>query len=192
MLLLLTHTGTRRSTNPITIHPGKFWFCFRSSSAWPREPECCVGCRGLSFSTNCLLMHRTLMQFVYLFAQVHLRARLGSPVCHARHCVIPGVVPVCCVAHDVASPARPPFWPVAVGCCCCCLLSSSFPYLGVLKSPTISPQVYHVTGFDLASRPLKLYAAQLGLNFLWPLVRVAPFTLLACAVTNKQTCRRGP
>jgi len=30
--------------------------------------------------------------------------------------------------------------------------------------------VYHVIGFDLAARPLKLYATQLGLNLLWPLL----------------------
>jgi tryptophan-rich sensory protein len=33
-----------------------------------------------------------------------------------------------------------------------------------------SYQVYHVMGFDLASRPLKLYATQLGLNLLWPIM----------------------
>jgi TspO/MBR family len=36
------------------------------------------------------------------------------------------------------------------------------------------PQVFHVTGFDWQSRALKLYASQLALNFLWPIVRSAP------------------
>ncbi len=38
---------------------------------------------------------------------------------------------------------------------------------------TTVAQVFHVTGFDWQSRALKLYASQLALNFLWPIVSAA-------------------